>query len=156
MSRRWLLDLMHFFKDRCCGSGIFIAYPDYFHRGSRILIFINPGSGNSNKRGEKVICCLTCSCSHKFLKVENYFIFEQVQIFFSQLTKNYSTFYPNQKFVTMLSKIMVGDPAGIGDPGLKKPIPDPGSRGQKGTGSQIHDPEPQRCKEPNTSITARF
>jgi hypothetical protein len=25
----------------------------------------------------------------------------------------------------------------------KKPIPDPGSRGQKGTGSRIPDPDPQ-------------
>jgi hypothetical protein len=27
----------------------------------------------------------------------------------------------------------------------KKPIPDPGSRGQKGTGSRIPDPDPQHC-----------
>jgi hypothetical protein len=27
----------------------------------------------------------------------------------------------------------------------KKPIPDPGSGGQKGTGSQIPDPDPQHC-----------
>jgi hypothetical protein len=27
------------------------------------------------------------------------------------------------------------------------PIPDPGSRGQKGTGSRIPDPDPQHCKE---------
>jgi hypothetical protein len=26
---------------------------------------------------------------------------------------------------------------------LKKPYPDPGSRGQKGTGSRIPDPDPQ-------------
>jgi hypothetical protein len=26
----------------------------------------------------------------------------------------------------------------------KKPIPDPGSRGQKGTGSRIPDPDPQK------------
>jgi hypothetical protein len=37
-----------------------------------------------------------------------------------------------QKIVTKLSKIWVWDP-GSG----KKPIPDPGSRSQKGTGSQI-------------------
>jgi hypothetical protein len=38
--------------------------------------------------------------------------------------------------------------SGIRDPGSgiqKKPIPDPGSRGQKGTGSQIPDPDPQHC-----------
>jgi hypothetical protein len=39
-----------------------------------------------------------------------------------------------QKIVTKLSKIWVWDPgSGI----WKKPIPDPGSRGQKGTGSRI-------------------
>jgi len=39
-----------------------------------------------------------------------------------------------QKFIIKLSKIWVWDPgAGI----RKKPIPDPGSRGQKGTGSRI-------------------
>ncbi len=36
-----------------------------------------------------------------------------------------------QKIVTKLSKIWVWDP------GSKKPIPDPGSRGQKGNGSRI-------------------
>jgi hypothetical protein len=45
-----------------------------------------------------------------------------------------------QKLVTKLSKIWVRDPgSGI----RKKPIPDPGSRGQKGTGSRIPDPDPQ-------------
>jgi hypothetical protein len=46
-----------------------------------------------------------------------------------------------QKIVTKLSKIWVWDPGpGIRDSGpeiRKKPIPDPGSRGQKGTGSRI-------------------
>jgi hypothetical protein len=52
--------------------------------------------------------------------------------------------------ITKLSKIWVWDPAseirdprsGIRDPGSgirKKPIPDPGSRGQKGTGSRIRN-----------------
>jgi hypothetical protein len=45
-----------------------------------------------------------------------------------------------QKIVTKLSKIGFG----IQDPrsGIrKKPIPDPGIRGQKGTGSRIPDPQ---------------
>ncbi len=51
-----------------------------------------------------------------------------------QILKNYRTF--SQKVVTKLSKIWVWDPrSGIRD----KPIPDPGSRGQKGTGFQIPD-----------------
>jgi hypothetical protein len=43
-----------------------------------------------------------------------------------------------QKIVTKLSKIWVWDPgsrSGI----RKKPIPDPGSRGQKGTGFRIRN-----------------
>jgi hypothetical protein len=39
-----------------------------------------------------------------------------------------------QKMVVKLSKIWVWDP---GSEIRKKPIPDPGSRGQKGTGFQI-------------------
>ncbi len=39
-----------------------------------------------------------------------------------------------QKIVTKLSKIWVWDP---GSEIRKKPIPDPGSRGQKGNGSRI-------------------
>jgi hypothetical protein len=49
-----------------------------------------------------------------------------------------------QKSVTKPSKIWVWDPGfEIRDP--EKPIPDPGSRGQKGTGSRIPDPDPQHC-----------
>jgi hypothetical protein len=52
-----------------------------------------------------------------------------------------------QKIVTMLSKIWVRDPVSeIQDPGSGKnlfQIPDPGSRGQKGIGSRIPDPDPQ-------------
>jgi hypothetical protein len=68
-----------------------------------------------------------------------------------------------QKIVNKLSKIWVWVPGSdIRDPGFeirhprsgiqdprsgigKKPIPDPGSRGQKDTGSQILDPDPQHC-----------
>jgi hypothetical protein len=49
----------------------------------------------------------------------------------------------NQKIVPKLSKIWVWDPgSGIQDLGFairKKPIPDPGSRGQEGTGSRIRN-----------------
>jgi hypothetical protein len=38
--------------------------------------------------------------------------------------------------------------SGIRDPDPEKPIPDPGSRGQKkGTGSRIPDPHPQHCSK---------
>ncbi len=43
-----------------------------------------------------------------------------------------------QKIVNKLSKIWVWDP-GSGSEIRKKPIPDPGSKGQKGTGSRIRN-----------------
>jgi hypothetical protein len=62
------------------------------------------------KRRRRGNCLLSyLFCSHKFLKTENYFIFEQIpKIFLSQSTKNYGTFYP--KIVTKLSEIWVEDP----------------------------------------------
>jgi hypothetical protein len=35
---------------------------------------------------------------------------------------------------------------GLGSVIRKKPIPDPGSRGQKNSGSRILDTDPQQCK----------
>ena len=50
--------------------------------------------------------------------------------------------------------------SGIRDPGSgirKKPIPDPGSRGHKGTGSRIPDPDPQHWQLINLwGLTHRF
>jgi hypothetical protein len=63
----------------------------------------------------------------------NYFIFEMLK------KKTWANFQRiielfTQKIVSKLSKIWVWDPrSGI----RKKSIPDPGSRGQKGTGSRI-------------------
>jgi hypothetical protein len=95
---------------------------------------------NSNKReGWKKICCHNFLCSHKFHKIENYFSFEVLK---KKICANFQRFIElfTQKIVTKLSKIWVWDPrSGI----RKKPIPDPGSRGQKGTGSRIPDPDPQ-------------
>jgi hypothetical protein len=60
-----------------------------------------------------------------------------------KFSKNYLCFY--QKKVHYALKYM-GLESGIRDPrsGIrKKPIPDPGVSGQKGTGSRIPDPDPQ-------------
>ncbi len=46
-----------------------------------ILIFIHPGSNNGIKRG---ILCPTLFCRHKYHRVKNYFIFEQVKKKLSQ------------------------------------------------------------------------
>ncbi len=89
--------------------------------GSRILIFTHPGSRiqkQQQKRGVKKICCHNFLCSHKFHKIENYFSFEVLK---EKIWANFQRI------------IWVWDP-GAGTP--KKPIPDPGSRGQKGTGSR--------------------
>jgi hypothetical protein len=82
----------------------------------------------------KKICC-HLFCSHKFYKIENYFIFEilkkKIWTIFQRIIEHFT-----QKCVTKLSEIWVWDP---GSEIRKKPIPDPGSgtRNQKGTGSRI-------------------
>jgi hypothetical protein len=100
--------------------------------GSRILIFTHPGSKNSSKREEsKKICCHTISCSHKFHKIENYFIFEMLKkIIWANFQRIIEPF--TQKIVNKLSKMWVWDPGSeIGDP--EKIYS--GSRGYKSTGS---------------------
>jgi hypothetical protein len=65
----------------------------------------------------------------------NYFIFEMLK---KKIWANFQRIIElfTQKIVSKLSKIWVWDPgSGIRDP--EKTYPDPGSRGQKGTGSRI-------------------
>jgi hypothetical protein len=67
---------------------------------SQILIFFHPGISDPTtapkEEGENFFSP-TIFCYHKYHKIENNFIFEQVKQFFSQKTYNYSTFYT--KFV---------------------------------------------------------
>jgi len=103
----------------------FLPIPD---PGSRIL---DPKKG-TKERGEKKFFH-TILCSHKFHKIDNYFSFEvlreKIWVNFLRILELFT-----QKVVTKLSKIWLWDPrSGI----RKKTIPDPGSRGQKGTGSRI-------------------
>ncbi len=106
-----------------------IPDPDFYP--SRIS---DPGSKNSNKReGWKKIWCHTFLFSHKFHKIVHYFCFEvlkkKIRANFQRIIELFA-----QKIVTKLSKVWIWDPgSGI----RKKPIPDPGSRGQNGTGSRI-------------------
>ncbi len=86
-------------------------------------------------RGEKNFFCQTIFCSHKFHKTQYYFIFDMLK---KKIWPNFPRIIEvfTQKIVTKPSIIWVWDPgSGI----RKKPIPDPGSRGQKGTdpGSRI-------------------
>ena len=106
-----------------------IPDPDFYP--SRIS---DPGSKNSNKRERwKKTSCHTFLCSHKFHKIVNYFSFEvlkkKIWVNFQRIIELFT-----QKIVSKLSKIWVWDP-GSGKNLFR--IPDPGSRGQKGTGSRI-------------------
>jgi hypothetical protein len=97
-------------------------------------------------RGEKKFVVIPFFWSHNFTKL-NHFIFEMLK---KKIWANFQKIIElfTQKIVTKLSKIWVWDPgsgirdpgSGIRDPGSGKNlfrIPDPGSRGQKGTGSRI-------------------
>ncbi len=78
------------------------------------------------------MCWLTGTifCSHNYHKIVNYFSFELEEKNLGQFTKNYRIFYPTN-FHKALKNI------GLGFEIRKKPIPDPGSRGPKGTGSRM-------------------
>jgi hypothetical protein len=68
-------------------TGMFIPDPDFYP--SRIL---DPDPKTASKeRGEKKISCHTFYSSHKFHKIENYFIFEVKNL--GQFSKNCRTFY---------------------------------------------------------------
>ncbi len=101
--------------------------------GSRILIFTHPGSRipkQQQKRGVKKNCCHTLFCSHKFHKTENYFVFDLLK---KKICDNFQRII--ELFLQKLS--LCSQKYGFGI--RKKPIPDPGSRGQKGTGSRIRN-----------------
>ncbi len=102
--------------------------------GSRILIFTHPGSRiqkQQERRGVRNFFFCTFLCSHKFHKIENYFSFEVLK---KEIWANFQRIIElfTQKIVTKPLKNMC-----VGSGIRKKPIPDPGSRGQKGTGSRI-------------------
>ncbi len=103
---------------------------------SRILIFTHPGSRiqkQQQKRGVKKNLCHTFLSSHKFHKIVHYFSFEVLKkTIWAKFQRIIELFA--QKIVTKLSKVWVWD---LGSGIRKKPIPDPRSRGQKGTGSRI-------------------
>ncbi len=76
---------------QCCGSRMFIPDSQSWFYPSRIPGIPDPTTVPKEK-GVK-ICCPTIFCSHKYHKIGNDFIFDQVKKnFFSQSNKNYSTF----------------------------------------------------------------
>ncbi len=120
--------------------------------GSRILIFTHPGSRiqkQQQKRGVKKFDVIPFYVATNFTKL---YIILVLKCWRKKMWANFHIIIElfAQKIVTTLSKVWVWDP-GSG----KKPIPDPGSRGQKGTGSQIPDPDPQHCPGP-TPLSARW
>ena len=137
--------------NQCCGSGMFILDPDFLPIPDPRFRISDPGSKNSNKReGWKKICCTfilkpqisqNCKLFH-FINVEekNLANFKKILDFFTQ------------KIVTKVSRIWVRDP-GSG----KKPVPNPGSRGEKGTGSRILDPQYwKQWKQPTNFIGTKI
>ncbi len=119
------LEVFQVFQAHICLAVLRIrdVYP-----GSRILIFTHPGSRiqkQQQKRGVKKICCHNFLCSHKFHKIANYFSFEVLK------KKIWANF---QRIIELFTQKIVNLGSGIR---TQKPIPDPGSRGQKGTGSRI-------------------
>jgi hypothetical protein len=99
--------------------------------GSRIRIFfpsrIPDPKTASKERGEKIFCH-TFLCRHKFHKIKNYFSFEVLK------KKIWANF---QRSLELFTQKIVLSSHKYGFGIRKKPIPDPGSRGQKGTGSRI-------------------
>jgi hypothetical protein len=154
MSRRRLLDLF-FFKASVADPGCLSWILIFTHSGTRIqhrdfYPSLIRESKTARKEEWKIICCLTFSYSHKFHKIKNSFIFEQVQnIFWANWQRIIVLF--SQKTVT-LKNISWG--SRIRDPGSRKNlslIPDPGVK--KTPDPPIPDPDPQRCEELSTSIT---
>ncbi len=110
--------------------------------GSRILIFTLPESRIPDPktaikiRSEKKFVVIPFFWSHKFHKIELFYFWNVEEKNLGHFQRIIELF--TQKIVTKLSKIWVWDPrTGTRDP--EKPIPDPGSRGQKGTGSRIRN-----------------
>jgi hypothetical protein len=104
---------------------------------------VYPGSRIQNqqqKREVKKINVKPFNIATKFNKIVNYFCFELLK---KKIWANFQWIIKlfTKKIIKKLFKIWSWDPgSGIRDPGSgKKPIPDPGSRGQKGTGSRIRN-----------------
>ncbi len=108
---------------QCGGSGMFIPDP-----GSWFLPIPDPGSRiqkQQQKRGVKKNLLSYLFCSPTFHKIANYFILLMLKKKIWPILPNIIELF-TQKIVTKLSSIWVRDP---------------GSRGQKGTGSRIRNTE---------------
>jgi hypothetical protein len=113
-----------------------IPDPDFYP--SRIPDLRSRIQKQQQKREVKKISCHTFLWSHKFHKIVNYFSFEVLK---KKILANFQRIielFTKKNCQKALKHMVLG--SGIRDPRsgiLKKPIPDPGSRGQRGTGSRI-------------------
>ncbi len=99
--------------------------------GSWVLPIPDPGSKNSIKReGWKKIWYHNFLYSHKFHKIVHYFSFEVLK---KKISANF------QRILELFTKKLSLSSQKYGFGIRKKPIPDPGSGGQKGTGSRIRN-----------------
>ncbi len=126
-----------------------IPDPHLTHPGSRIS---NPGSKNSNKREGWKNLFSYLFCSHKFHKIEYYFIFDTRK---KKIWPNFPRIIEafTQKIVTKLSKIWVWDP------GSETRDPEKTYSGSRIQGSKRHripDPDPQHRGFRSGSTTLDF
>jgi hypothetical protein len=64
---------------QCCGSGSPIPDPDFYPSPIPDLASRIPDPKTEKKRGVKKISCHALFSSHKFHKIENYFIYEMLK-----------------------------------------------------------------------------
>ncbi len=117
--------------NQCCGSGMFIPDP-----GSWFLPIPDPGSKTATKeRGEKKLDVKPFYLATKFNKIVNYFSFEVLK---KKIWANFQRILElfTKKIDKKLFKKWSWDPGSGKNPFR---IPDPGSRGQKGTGFRIRN-----------------
>jgi hypothetical protein len=100
--------------------------------GSRIVIFIHPGSNNSTKRGGEIFFVLPFFVATSIKKLKRFFLTSKENYFLANTQRIIVLF--TQKFVIKLLKIWVWDPRSgknlfrIPYPGSRvKKAPDPGS-----------------------------
>ncbi len=117
---------------QCCGSGMFIQDPDFF--SSRIT---DPKTA-TKERGEKKFVVITFFVVTNFTNFKAIYFLKCLRKKFGPIFKENKTFY--LKKLSLCSQNM-GLGCGIRDP--EKTYS--GSRGKKGTGSRI--PEPQHCRK---------
>jgi hypothetical protein len=107
-----------------------IPDPDFYPSPIPDLASRIPDPKTEKKRVEKKLVFIACLVAINFTKLKLFYFWNAEEKNVGQFSKNYRTFA--QKIATKLSKIWVWyTGSGI----QKKPVPDPGSRGQKGTGS---------------------